>query len=103
MFHSDAKLHALRPIFRFSGSRQADTGDEDVYIPQFKMLAPFQRQLCLGLALRAFQPQHHFLRRLGFFVEDGFCLAAVARLLAVVAAFSLGKEGGLLFAKNGMS
>ncbi len=67
------------------------------------MFAPLQRQLCLGFALRAFQPQHHLLRRLGFFMEDGFCLAAVARLLAVVAAFSLGEEGGLSFGKKGMS
>ncbi len=59
------------------------------------MLAPLQRQLRLGLALRAFQPQHHLLRRLGLFVEDGLGLAAVAGLLAVVAAFALGEEGGL--------
>lgn len=91
------------PIFRFSGSARTDAGEWGCYIPQFKMLAPFQRQLCFGLALRAFQPQHHLLRRLGFFVEDGFGLAAVARLLAVVAAFSLGEEGGLSFAKKGMS
>lgn len=59
------------------------------------MLTPLQRQLRLGLARRAFQPQHHFLRCLGFFVEDGFGLAAVAGLFAVVAAFALGDCGGL--------
>lgn len=59
------------------------------------MLTPLQRQLGLGLACRAFQPQYHFLRRLGFLVEDGFGLAAVAGLLAVVAALALGEEGGL--------
>ena len=74
-----------------------------MYIPQLKMLAPLESQLRLGFALRAFQPQHHLFRCLGFFVENGFCLATVARLLAIVAAFSLGEEGGLSFAKNGMS
>ena len=59
------------------------------------MLAPLQRQLRLRLAIRAFQPQHHFLRRFGFFVEHRFRLTAVARLFAVVAAFTLGEEGGL--------
>lgn len=67
------------------------------------MLAPLQRQLRLGLALRAFQPQHHLLGCLCFFVEDGFGLAAVAGLFAVVAAFSLGEEGGLWVAEeNGL-
>lgn len=54
------------------------------------MLAALQRQLRLGLAVRAFQPQHHLLGRLRFLVEDGFRLAAVAGLFAVVAAFALG-------------
>lgn len=65
------------------------------HIPQLKVLTPLQRQLRLGLALRAFQPQHHLLRRFGLLVEDGFGLAAVAGLFAVVAAFALGEEGGL--------
>lgn len=59
------------------------------------MLTPLQRQLRLCLAARAFQPQNDFFGCLGFFVEDGFCLAAVAGLFAVVAAFALGEEGGL--------
>jgi len=54
------------------------------------MLTPLQRQLRLRLARRAFQPQHDLLGGLGLFVEDGFGLAAVAGLLAVVAAFALG-------------
>ena len=54
------------------------------------MLTPLQRQLRLSLADRALQPQHHLLCRLGFLVEDGFGLAAVAGLFAVVAAFALG-------------
>ena len=54
------------------------------------MLAPLQRQLCLRLTIRALQPQHYFFRRLGFLVEDGFCLTSVAGLFAVIAALSLG-------------
>lgn len=54
------------------------------------MLAPLQRQLRLGLAIRALEPQHHLLGCLCLFVEDGFGLAAVAGLLAVVAALALG-------------
>lgn len=65
------------------------------HAPQFKMLAPLQRQLRLGLAIRAFQPQHHLLGRLCFLVEDGFRLTPVAGLFAVVAALALGEEGGL--------
>ena len=59
------------------------------------MLTPLQRQLRLGLALRALEPQHHLLRRLGLFVEDGLRLPAVAGLLAVVAPLALGDGGGL--------
>lgn len=64
-------------------------------IPQLKMLTPLQRQLRLGLANRALKPQHHLFRRLCFFVEHRFSLTAVTGLFAVVAAFSLGEEGGL--------
>lgn len=53
------------------------------------MLAPLERKLRFGLAICTFQPQHHFLCRLGLFVEDGLRLAAVAGLLAVVAALAL--------------
>ena len=54
------------------------------------MLTPLERQLRLSLARCALQPQHHLLRRLGFFVEDWFRLPAVTRLLAVIAPFALG-------------
>lgn len=64
-------------------------------VPELKMFAPLQRQLALGLAFHTFQPQHHLLRRLGFFVEHRFGLAAVPRLLAVVSAFALREKGGL--------
>lgn len=57
---------------------------------QLEMLASLQRQLCLGLATRAFQPQHHLFRCLGFLVKDGFGLSSVSGLFAVVAALSLG-------------
>lgn len=56
---------------------------------QLKMLAALETKLGLGFAVRAFQPQDHLLGRLCLFVEDGFRLAAVARLFAVVAALSL--------------
>ena len=59
------------------------------------MLAALERQLRLRLALCALEPQHHFLGRLCFLVEDGFRLAAVAGLFAVVAAFALGDCGCL--------
>lgn len=59
------------------------------------MFTPLQRQLRLGLARRAFQPQYDFFGGFGFFVEDGFGLTAVAGLFAVVAAFALGDCGGL--------
>lgn len=59
------------------------------------MLAPLERQLRLGLAVRAFQPQHHLLGRLCLFVEDGLRLTAVAGLFAVVAALAL-RDGGCL-------
>lgn len=54
------------------------------------MLAPLQRQLRLRLTSRTFQPQHNFLRRLGFLVKDGLRLPSVAGLFTVVAALSLG-------------
>ena len=59
------------------------------------MLTPLQRQLRLGLAICTFQPQHHLLRCLRFLVEDGFRLAPVAGLFAIVAAFALSEQGGL--------
>lgn len=54
------------------------------------MLTSLECQLRFRLTIRAFQTQHDFLRRLGFFVEDGFGLAAETGLFAVVAAFALG-------------
>lgn len=65
------------------------------------MLAPFKRELCLRFAIRAFQPQHHFLRSLGFFVEDRFRLPTIPGLFAVIAAFSLGDCGGLVLNREG--
>ena len=59
------------------------------------MLAALEAELGLGLAVGALEPQHHLLGRLGLFVEDGLRLAAVARLLAVVAALALRDGGGL--------
>lgn len=67
-----------------------------INIPQLEVLAPLQRQLRLGLALRAFQPQHDLLRRLGLLVEHRFGLSSVPGLLAVVAALSLREERCLL-------
>ena len=57
---------------------------------QLKMLAALETELGLCFTIRAFQPQDHLLGRLCLFVEDGFRLAAVARLFAVVAALALG-------------
>lgn len=71
--------------------------------PQLKVLAPLQRQLRLGLAVRAFEPQHHLLRRLRLLVEHGLRLAPVAGLLAVVAALALGDRGGLHGTHGGAS
>lgn len=60
------------------------------------MLAALEAELRLSLAIRAFQPEHHLLGRLGLFVEDGLRLPAVAGLLAVVAALAL-RDGGCLW------
>jgi hypothetical protein len=64
-------------------------------VPQLKVLAALQRQLRLGLALDAFQPQDDLLGGLGLLVEDGLGLTTVTGLLSVVAALSLGEERGL--------
>jgi hypothetical protein len=55
------------------------------------MLASFQGQLRFSLAGGTFESEHDFLGGFGFLVEDGFGLAAVPGLFAVVAAFSLGE------------
>lgn len=49
----------------------------------------------LVLALGALQTEDNLLGGLGLLVEDGLGLATVAGLLAVVAALTLGKDGGL--------
>ena len=67
------------------------------------MLAPLQRQLRLGLTVRALEPQHDLLRRLRLLVEHGLRLAPVAGLLAVVAALALGDRGGLHGTHGGTS
>ena len=69
--------------------------------PQLEVLAALEAELGLGLAIRALEPEHDLLGRLGLFVEDGLRLAAVARLLAVVAALALGDGGGLLCGGKG--
>ena len=64
-------------------------------VPQLEVLAALQRQLCLGLALDAFQSQHDLLGGLGLLVEDGLGLTTVTGLLAVISALSLGEQRGL--------
>jgi len=62
---------------------------------QFEVLASLQRQLSLGLAYGALQPQHNLLCGLGFLVKDGLGLTTVTGLLAIVTALSLSEEGCL--------
>lgn len=59
------------------------------------MLATLQRELSLGLALDAFQPQDDLLGGLGLLVEDRLGLTTVTALLAVVTTLTLGVEGSL--------
>jgi len=59
------------------------------------VLAALERQLCLGLARVALQPQHDLLGGLGLFVENRLGLTSVTGLLAVVTTLSLGEERGL--------
>jgi len=66
-----------------------------VNVPKLKMLAALQRQLCLGLALRALQPQDDLFGRLGLLVEDRLRLTTVSGLLAIVTTLALREKGGL--------
>lgn len=59
------------------------------------MLASLQRQLALGLALDALQPQHDLLGSLGLLVEDGLGLTTITGLLSVVTALTLREQRGL--------
>jgi len=64
-------------------------------VPELKVLAALERQLRLGLARVALQPQYDLLGGLCLFVEDGLGLTSVTGLLAVVTTLSLGEERGL--------
>jgi len=66
-----------------------------IHVPKLKVLASLQRQLALGLALDALQPQDDLLGRLGLLVEDGLGLTTITRLLPVVTTLTLGEQGGL--------
>lgn len=59
------------------------------------MLAALQGELLLGLASSALETQDDLLGSLGLLVEDGLGLTTVTTLLPVVAALTLGEEGGL--------
>lgn len=64
-------------------------------VPELEVLATLQRELSLGLALDAFQPQDDLLGGLGLLVEDRLGLTTVTALLAVVTTLTLGVEGSL--------
>ena len=64
-------------------------------VPKLEVLATLQRQLGLGLALDALQPQDDLLGGLGLLVEDGLGLTTVTGLLAVVTSLSLSEERSL--------
>lgn len=59
------------------------------------MLTPLERELLLGLARGALQPQDDLLGGLRLLVEDGLGLTTVTRLLAVVSSLSLREGRGL--------
>jgi hypothetical protein len=65
------------------------------------VLASLQTQLGLGLARCTLESQHDLLGRLGFLVEHGLRLTSITGLFAVVAALSLGEEGGLVDSVRG--
>lgn len=46
-------------------------------IPQLKVFASFQRQLCLGLAVGALQPQNNLLGGLCFLMKDRLRLTTI--------------------------
>lgn len=59
------------------------------------MLASLQRELLLGLALRALKTQDDLLGSLGLLVEDGLGLTTITTLLPVVTTLTLGVQRGL--------
>lgn len=64
-------------------------------IPQLEVLASLQRELLLGLALRALKTQDDLLGSLGLLVEDGLGLTTITALLPVVTTLTLGVQRGL--------
>lgn len=64
-------------------------------VPQLEVLATLEGELCLGLALCAFQSEDNLLGGLGLLVEDWLGLTTVTGLLTVVTTLSLSEEGGL--------
>jgi len=60
---------------------------------QLEMLAPFDGDLVLSLAISAFQPEHNLLGGLGLLPEDGFGLTTISFLLAVVSPLALSSKG----------
>ena len=69
-------------------------------IPQLEVLASLQRELLLGLALRALKTQDDLLGSLGLLVEDGLGLTTITALLSVVTTLTLGGERGLYCRKH---
>ena len=67
----------------------------DRAVPQLEVLAALQRQLRLGLAVRALETKHNLLGGLGLLVENGLGLSSVTGLLPVVTTLSLCEERGL--------
>lgn len=78
----------------FGGGRYDDN------IPQLEVLASLQRQLLLGLALRALKTQDDLLGSLGLLVEDRLGLTTITALLSVVTTLTLGSERGLYLWKH---
>ena len=61
-------------------------------VPQLEVLASLQRELLLGLALRALKTQDDLLGSLGLLVEDRLGLTTITTLLAVITTLSLGEQ-----------
>jgi hypothetical protein len=62
---------------------------------QLEVLASLQRELLLGLALRALKTQDDLLGSLGLLVEDRLGLTTITALLPVVTTLTLGGQRGL--------
>lgn len=62
---------------------------------KFEVFASLERELGLGLAHVAFQPQHDLLGSFRTLVEHGLCLTSITRLLAVISPLSLREQRGL--------